>query len=107
MKILVTGGAGYVGSVGSAHLLRAGHHVVVLDALGAGAEGLLAFMGHARFRLVVGDVRDRDTVRRAVEAVDAVVHLAAIVGEPACVVAPDEARSINVDGTRMVLKAIE
>jgi nucleoside-diphosphate-sugar epimerase len=105
MNVVVTGGAGYVGSVVSAHLLLAGHTVVVVDSLGTGAESLLGFLSHPRFRLIAGDVRDVDVARAAVSAAEAVVHFAAVVGEAACAVDPGEARSINRDGTQALLAA--
>jgi len=107
MNVVVTGGAGYVGSVVCAHLLIAGHNVVVVDALGSGAESLLGFQSHSRFRLIAGDVRDAEVARRAVASAEAVVHLAAVVGESACAVDPYEARSVNHDGTCTLLLAAE
>jgi nucleoside-diphosphate-sugar epimerase len=106
-QLVVTGGAGYVGSVVTAHLLMAGHSVCVFDSLAAGGEGLLAFMGHPRFRLVHGDVRDAATLRAALNGADAAIHLAAVVGEPACAVDEANAHSINVAGTRSVLDAAD
>jgi nucleoside-diphosphate-sugar epimerase len=105
MNIVVTGGAGYVGSLVSAHLLVAGHGVTVLDSLAGGGEALLGFLSHARCRLVVGDVRDRALVATAISGADAVVHFAAVVGESACAVDPVNARSINCDGTVTALLA--
>ena len=95
MKVLVTGGAGYLGAVLSLSLIEHGHHVRVLDNLRYGGRPLLPMFGHPRFDLLVGDVRDRGTVERAVEQVDAIVHLAAIVGDPACARDPEAARAIN------------
>lgn len=106
MRILVTGGAGFVGSVLCPVLLSEGHEVVVLDALHHGGQGLLACFSDTGFRFVRGDVRDRDLVRTLVRDVDAVVHLAAIVGFPACRKYPELARDINVEGTRGVIDAL-
>jgi len=103
MKVVVTGGAGYVGSVVSAHLLAAGWEVTVLDKLIYGGESLLGLLGNPRFRLITGDVRDPDSLRRALAGSTAVVHLAAVVGEAACAVDPESAWSINLDGTRQTL----
>jgi nucleoside-diphosphate-sugar epimerase len=107
MHILVTGGAGYVGSTVVPHLLAGGHAVRVLDALCFGGEGLLPAWTHRRFEFARGDVRDRAAVRDAVAGCEAVVHLAAIVGDPACARAADEARSVNVDGSRLLLLEAE
>lgn len=106
MRILVTGGAGYLGTVLTARLLGAGHEVTVLDNLRHGGAALLPFFEHASFRFVRGDVRDRRVVADAVRWADAVVHLAAIVGYPACLKWPELAREINVGGTRNVVEAL-
>ena len=105
MKVLVTGGAGYVGCVVSAHLLAAGWEVTVLDKLVYGGDALLGLFGNPCFRLIAGDVRDPDTMRSALEGVTSVVHLAAVVGEAACAVDPETAWSINFEGTRQALGA--
>ena len=105
-SILVTGGAGYVGSRVAAHLLQVGHAVTVFDKLVYGAEALLPFFGNERFKLVRGDVRDGDALKAALADADAVVHFAAVVGEPACAVDPGQAWSINVEGTQTMLAAV-
>ena len=104
MRILVTGGAGYVGSALTQHLLEHGHAVRGFDNLSSGGEALLAFWSHARYEFVRGDVRDRDAVARALDGMDAVVHLAAIVGDPACARQPELARSINLDGSLALIE---
>jgi nucleoside-diphosphate-sugar epimerase len=106
LTVVVTGGAGYVGSVVTTHLLLAGHHVVVIDRLAGGGDALLGLVSHPRFRLARMDVRDA-AAEAAFAGADAVVHLAAVVGEPACKPNPAEARSINFDGTVAVLEAAE
>ena len=104
-NVLVTGGAGYLGSRVTAHLLEAGYDVTVFDKLVFGGEALLPFNRHERFRLVRGDVRDRDAVATALGGINAIVHFAAVVGEPACSVDPEQSWSINVDGSKAVLAA--
>jgi nucleoside-diphosphate-sugar epimerase len=84
MRILVTGGAGYLGSVLSMHLLEKGLEVRVFDTLLHGGRSLAALAGHNSFAFLRGDVRDKNAVRTALQDVDSVVHLAAIVGDPAC-----------------------
>jgi nucleoside-diphosphate-sugar epimerase len=103
MHLLITGGAGYVGSHATATLLAAGLQVTVFDRLLYGGEALLPFLSHPRFRFVSGDVRDRDALRAAAVDVDGIVHLAAIVGEAACGTDDEAAWSINVEGTAAVL----
>jgi len=105
MKILVTGGGGYIGSVLSPMLLDSGYEVRVLDNLMYGGQGLLPVIIDRRFEFVLGDVRDRGAVVDALAGCDAVIHLAAIVGFPACRKYPDLAQTVNVDGTRVVAEA--
>jgi nucleoside-diphosphate-sugar epimerase len=105
--IVVTGAAGYVGSVVTSQLLLEGHSVVVLDSLAGGGESLLAYISHPRFRLVRGDVRDLGLLGQALNGAAAVVHLAAVVGEPACKPNEREAWSINLEGTQAVLEVAE
>jgi len=107
MKILVTGGAGYLGSVLSLALIEEGHDVRILDNLMYGGRSLLSMFGHPRLDLVIGDVRDSITVARAVDHVDAVVHLAAIVGDPACARNPDAARAINEHGSLQLIRSAQ
>ncbi len=99
MKILLTGGAGYIGSTLTPLLLAAGHQVRVLDHLAYGGQALLGVWAHPGFEFICGDIRDREIVRTAVADRDAVVHLAAIVGDPACSREPDLARSTNLDAS--------
>jgi nucleoside-diphosphate-sugar epimerase len=99
MNILVTGGAGYIGSSLVPLLLTDGHRVRVLDSLLHGGESLLGVWLHPGFELICGDIRDRDAVQAAVAGMDAVVHLAAIVGDPACARQPDQARAVNLDAS--------
>lgn len=100
-RILVTGGAGYVGSALARLLVEQGHSVRCLDVRAPVPNG-----GTHDMDAIAGDVRDGAAVARALEGVDGVVHLAAIVGYPACDAAPDNAWSINVEGTRTVAEAI-
>lgn len=98
-KILVTGSAGYVGSVLVRKLLKQGYQVVGYDNLTFGGSSLIELMGDKSFSFVRGDVRDLSKLELALTGVDGVVHLAAIVGDPACAAQPDEATEINYDAT--------
>lgn len=95
MKVLVTGGAGYIGSRVTAHLLACGMEVTVFDRLFYGAESLLSFVGNPAFQFIAGDIRDRSALQNAMAGATAVVHLAAIVGEAACALAPEATEAIN------------
>jgi nucleoside-diphosphate-sugar epimerase len=99
--VLVTGAAGYVGAVVVARLLAAGRTVRAFDSLLFGDAALAAPRASANgsFALVAGDVRDAGAVREAVAGCDSVIHLARLVGDPACALDPAFTRAINVDGT--------
>src|SRR5512138_150297 len=105
-RVLLTGGAGYIGSLLAPMLLRAGHQVTIFDRFLFGASPLLGFSAHPRLEIVKGDVRDRGAIAAAVRRHDWILHLAAIVGYPAC--AADEALAIstNVDGTANVVDSM-
>ncbi len=107
--ILITGGAGYIGSLLTAELLRAGCRVTVVDNLLFGGESLLSFLHHPRFHFVKADVTEaravRDALRDKWPRPDALVHLAAIVGFPACqAVGRQVAWHYNVEATRRVFE---
>ncbi|HSV68217.1 MAG TPA: NAD(P)-dependent oxidoreductase [Mycobacteriales bacterium] len=104
MRVLVTGGAGYVGSSLVPLLLGEGHHVRVLDHMRSGGEGLLSCCANPRFQIVRGDVSDEEALVSALEDMDAVVHLAALVGHQACQREPAYTWTTNVDGTRRLLE---
>lgn len=104
MRVLVTGGAGYLGSVLLPRLIAENHDLRVVDSLMYTGDSLLPLWAHPRFEFLRGDLRDPVTVRAAVEGVDAVVHLAAIVGDPACSRVPDEARRVNLEASLSLLE---
>ena len=99
MNILVTGGAGYVGSTLIPILLSAGHTIRALDSLNHGGASLLSVWSDPLFELRRADIRDRRAVRSALSGMDAVVHLAALVGDPACARDPDLAKAVNLEAS--------
>jgi nucleoside-diphosphate-sugar epimerase len=104
-RVLVTGGAGYIGSTLAPLLLARGFPVTVLDSRENGGESLQACASDPRFRLVRGDVRDADALQDAARGAGAIVHLAAVSGYPACARDPEAAAEVNIDGTVRVLAA--
>jgi nucleoside-diphosphate-sugar epimerase len=104
VRILVTGGAGYLGSVLCERLLAAGHRVTALDALIHGVPSLLHLCESPAFEFVRGDVRDEALVRRLLRDADAVLPLAAVVGAPACERDPWLAESVNLGAIRLLLR---
>jgi len=105
MKIFVTGGAGYVGTGLIPQLLEKKYSVHVYDNLMFGGDQILPFFRHPNFKFTRGDIRDLPVLKNAVKEADVVIHLAAIVGYPACRKDPDLAKSVNVEGTRNVIEA--
>ncbi len=104
-KILVTGGAGYVGTTLVPMLLDRGHDVTVIDNLMfMNGDRMIPFMNNDRFRFVKGDVRDRKLMQKLVDDKDVVIHLAAYVGFPICrLKGQDESYSLNTEATKMVV----
>lgn len=95
MKVLVTGGAGYIGSVLVRQLLNKNFKVCVLDSLKFGGDALYDVMLHPDFEFIKGDIRNEKDIDKALEGIDAVAHLAAIVGDPACKKYSEEANETN------------
>ena len=100
--ILLIGGAGYIGSVLARQLLEKQYHVRVLDSLMFGDEAIRDLYTSPDFEVMVGDFRNIETVVRAVHGMDAVIHLGAIVGDPACALDEELTLSINTHATRMI-----
>ena len=100
--IAVTGGAGYIGAPLCSGLASVGHTVRALDIVLHGQDDIVASLEAARVEVIRGDVRDADARERALTGADAVVHLAAIVGDPACARDPQLSQEVNVEGSRRV-----
>jgi nucleoside-diphosphate-sugar epimerase len=105
--VLVTGGAGYVGSHLVRKLLARGRHVRVLDRFLYGDHGLIALLGDPALEVFEADVRDRTAVLKAARGADAVIALAALVGDAACDLNPAETASINLDSTRLIAEVCD
>jgi len=99
-NILVTGAAGYIGSVLVRTLLNRGYHVRGVDNLSFGGDALISVFNNPNFEFIKGDIRDKNVLQVSLKGRDSVVHLAAIVGDPACAKQPELAREINWTGSR-------
>jgi len=102
LRILVTGGAGYVGSVLCERLLAEGHYVTVLDNLLYQQNSLFHLCANPRFEFFHGDARDEVLMRQVTKGADVLIPLAAIVGAPACDRDPLLARSVNLEAIRLL-----
>ena len=104
MRVLVTGGAGYIGSHIVEQLLENGHDVRVLDSLLFGPGPLEPFEDDPNFELREGDIRHIEDLSYALEDREAVIHMAGIVGDPACSVNEQATRSVNIESTKALIE---
>ena len=106
VKVLVTGGAGYIGSILMPFLLDEGFKVSVYDSLLYGGSSLLPYISNKKFSFINGDIRDKKALGYVIKENDVILHLAAIVGLPACNKDKKLAKSINVEGTKNVVNML-
>ncbi|HVZ29776.1 MAG TPA: NAD(P)-dependent oxidoreductase [Asticcacaulis sp.] len=102
-KFLITGAAGYIGSILIPRLLNAGHEVVALDTFVRGDTTLAAVCADEKFSVVKGDTRDEALIKPLVAKADVIIPLAAMVGAPICKQDPISAQSINSDAVRKIV----
>ena len=100
--VLVTGGAGYLGSVLCEHLLDAGYKVTALDSLLFGQNSLFHLCGNKNFEFIFGDCRDEQVIKKALKGVDVIIPLAAVVGAPACDRDPWLTKELNYESIKML-----
>ncbi len=100
--VLVVGGAGYIGSILTRRLLDAGYRVRVLDLELFGTDSLESAIDHPRLQVMKGDFRNVEDAARALRGMDAVCHLAAIVGDPACALDRDTTIAVNYAAAKMM-----
>ena len=103
MKVLVTGGAGYVGSVLIPELLNKNYKVCVVDNLMYdNGHTIIPYFKTPKFKFIKGDARDESLMKDLIPNFEFVIHLAAIVGFPACRKNPDLAKTVNVDSSKLI-----
>ena len=104
MQVLVTGGAGYLGSVLCERLLAQGHRVTVVDSLLHGHASLLHLSADPGFDFIRGDARSESTLAAPLRRADVILPLAAVVGAPACDRDPWLAQSTNLEAVQLLLR---
>jgi nucleoside-diphosphate-sugar epimerase len=102
-KILITGGAGYIGSVLIPMLLNEGHEVTVYDNVSYDPQPLIPHFSNKNFHFIRGDILDKKNLKEVVKGKDIIIHLAALVGFPLCDKKPDLARRVNIEGTKLLI----
>ena len=103
-NILVTGAAGYLGSIICEHLLDAGYQVTAIDNLTYGKNSLFHLCANPKFNFVMGDARDEEIMSNLVKDADVIIPLAAVVGAPACQKDPWLAKSVNYEAVQLLLR---
>lgn len=104
MRVLVTGGAGYIGNYVVEELLKRGYFVRILDEFLFGDEALEPLRDHENLEVKEGDIRHIEALSYALDDVDAVIHLAGIVGDPACSVNEQATQSVNIEATKALVE---
>jgi nucleoside-diphosphate-sugar epimerase len=107
LPVLIVGGAGYIGSHLVEQFLAAGHKVRVLDSFNYGRESLKAFEKNPNLEIQVGDVTNIFDITRALQDVGGVIHLAGIVGDPACALDEKLTKHVNIVSTRILKDAVK
>jgi UDP-glucose 4-epimerase len=102
LKVLVTGAAGYIGSIVVGELLAAGYSVVALDSFSTGKNALLPFCLFPTFTFIKGDIRDADLIARLVKNLDLIIALAALVSPQFCAGKPKQAYEVNVQAIKLM-----
>ena len=106
MKILITGGAGYIGSVLTPTLLAEGHHVTVIDSLLYNQNSLMDCCRYNNFDIIRGDCRDQNLMRKYITEADLIIPLAALVGAPLCERDKIAAQTTNLDAVKMICNLV-
>jgi nucleoside-diphosphate-sugar epimerase len=102
LRILITGGAGYLGSKLTETLLNQGHDVIVYDNLFFGSTGVVPFLDNSKYKFIKNTINNLELIETAVKGADYVIHLAAIVGEPSCKQYESSVYSVNTGATEWI-----
>lgn len=103
-RVLITGGAGYIGSILTEHLLTAGYSVTVLDSLVFAQQSQFHFCANPNYEFVFGDARDEKVLKNCLKKADVIIPLAAVVGAPACDRDPWLSTELNFDAIKLLNK---
>ncbi len=106
-KVLITGGAGYIGSVLTSELLKQGHEVTVIDNFMYNQSSLLDCCHYKTLKVVRGDVRNEKLISQYIKGMDFIIPLACLVGAPLCDRDPIAARAVNLDAIKLILRLRE
>ncbi len=105
-KILITGGAGYIGSMLTTKLIEKGYRVTVIDSLQFSKNSLNHLFAHKNFKFIYGDVRNKNLIKKNIKKHNIIIPLAALVGAPLCEKYKKEAKEINFESIKYMLKII-
>ena len=105
-KILITGGAGYIGSMLTTKLIEKGYRVTVIDSLQFSKNSLNHLFVHKNFKFIYGDVRNKNLIKKNIKKHNIVIPLAALVGAPLCEKYKKEAKEINFESIKYMLKIV-
>ncbi len=103
-KILITGAAGYIGSVLTPELLKQGHEVIVIDNFMYNQASLLDCCNYKNLKIIRGDARDRNLISKYIQDVDFIIPLACLVGAPLCDKEPETAKGVNLEAIKLILE---
>ena len=103
-KILITGGAGYIGSILTRLLLEKGYSIRILDKMLWGEESLIEIISHPKLEIIKGDITNHAIFSEIMQGINAIIHLAAIVGDPACKKEPELATAVNLIASKVLFE---
>jgi nucleoside-diphosphate-sugar epimerase len=105
-EVLITGGAGYIGTTLIPHLLVEGYNVTIYDSLSYEGDVLIPYFANPNFKFIKGDILDKDKLQKAIKGKDVIIHLAALVGYAACEKNHDMTQLVNCDATDSLVEML-